>query len=144
MESAQLPGRAIPRGLPSLHPNRSTANLGALLRCGSAADVWGQHRELAKGFLLHRATQLDGAINHPKLGNDLAYEFSVTEESDYRTLGNHDPHRLGHGTHVGCGDVPATESQGHVNLGGNGVEVAARREDDAIVTDHESAIQLRK
>ena len=46
----------------------------------------------------------------------------MTEKSHDRTLGNHNTHRIGDGTHVGGGNVTAAQSERHLRLCGHGVE----------------------
>ena len=65
-------------------------------------------------FPLHGATQVDGMIHHPNLGNDFTDQLSVTEKAHHRTLRNHNTKGLGNSTHVGGGNVTAAESQRHV------------------------------
>jgi hypothetical protein len=68
----------------------------------------------------------------------------MTGKSHYRTLRDHNAHRLGHGTHVGGGNVTTAESQRHIHLCGHGVELTARGKEDSIVTHDEPSVQLRQ
>src|ERR1700730_9676043 len=105
--------------------------------------MWRHNRQLANLFALHRTTKVGGLVLHPKLRNDFADQLSMTEKSHHRTLRTHNAHRFGSRTHVGSRNVTAAESQRHVHLCGHGVEVAARGEENSVVTYHEPTIQLR-
>src|SRR5580658_3667378 len=107
------------------------------------SQIWCQNREFADLFPLHRAAQV-GVIHHPNLGYDFADQLSMTEKPHHRTLRNHNTHRVSDSTHVGCGNVPAAESQRYIHLCGHGIEVAARGKDNSFPADDEPAIQLRQ
>src|SRR5580692_2357244 len=66
----------------------------------------------------------------------------MAKKSDHRTLGDHDRHSVGHGAHVGCGDVTAAESQRHICVRDHCVEVTAGREKGSAATDYETSVQL--
>src|SRR5271166_4092907 len=115
-----------------------------LLRDRGWAPIGRQHRQFADLFPLDGTTQVGRMVHHPKFRNDFADQLPVTEQSHDRTLRNHNAHRLRDRTHVGGRDVTTPESQRHVYLSSDGVEIAARGEDDSIVTYDECSIQLRQ
>jgi hypothetical protein len=85
-----------------------------------------------------------GVIHHPKLGNDFSDQMSMAEEPHHRTLRNYNANGFGHSAHVGGGNVTTAKSERNIHLCGHRVEVAARGQDDSVVTHHEPTIELRQ
>src|SRR5689334_725932 len=114
-----------------------------LLRRRGWSETWREYGQLADSLALYAAAKLR-VIHHPQLWNNFADQLPMTEKPHYGTFRNYYAYGLGHGAHVGRGNVTAAQPQGHIHRGGYSVEVAACGKDNSGVTHHEAAIQLRQ
>jgi len=90
-----------------------------------------------------RALELGAvAVEHPDLRDDLRDEFPVVKHPHHRALRDRDRYGVCVPGDGGGGHVPAPETQGDVQVVGGRVYVAGRREDDALVGDHEGPVEL--
>ena len=108
------------------------------------SEIWCQNRELADLFPVRSTMEVGGVVHHPHLRNDFTDQLSMAEKSHHRTLRNYHAHRLGHSTHVGGGNMSASESQRRVHLRGHGIELATRRKHNSFAAYHKPTVQLRQ